>query len=158
MNLSEMRTIVRRDLHDEDDSNYRWSDDELDRHIAHALKDFSEAIPREQKVTQPTTSGSREIAALKKHVYEKEYFYKIRKWNPWELDIVERAARTVYLNKAGFNGLYRVNSKGEFNVPFGRYTNPTICDSDNLRGCAKALKGVTVECAPFEHVIKIAKK
>jgi len=61
MDLSEMRAIVRRDLHDEDDSNYRWADDELDRHIAHAVKDFSEAIPREQKVTQPTTSGSREI-------------------------------------------------------------------------------------------------
>jgi hypothetical protein len=56
-----MRVLVRRDLHDEDDSYYRWSDDELDRHIAHAVKDFSEAIPWEQKATQPTTSGSREI-------------------------------------------------------------------------------------------------
>ena len=61
MNLSEMRTVVRRDLHDEDAENYRWSDDEIDRHIVHAVKDFSEAIPCEQKVTQPTTSGSREI-------------------------------------------------------------------------------------------------
>jgi hypothetical protein len=61
MNLSEMRTIVRRDLHDEDAENYRWSDDELDRHIAHAVIDFSEAVPHEQKVTLPTTSGSREI-------------------------------------------------------------------------------------------------
>ena len=61
MNLSEMRTIVRRDLHDEDASNYRWSDDELDRHIAHAVKDFSEALPLEQKATKATTSGSREI-------------------------------------------------------------------------------------------------
>ena len=61
MNLSEMRTIVRRDLHDEDDTNYRWTDDELDRHIAHALKDFSEAIPYEQKAIKATASGSREI-------------------------------------------------------------------------------------------------
>ncbi len=61
MNLTEMRTIVRRDLHDEDDTNYRWSDDELDRHITHAVKDFSEAIPDEQKTTKATTSGSREI-------------------------------------------------------------------------------------------------
>ena len=61
MNLSEMRAIVRRDLHDEDAEKYRWSDDEIDRHIAHAVKDFSEAIPREQKVTKATTSGSREI-------------------------------------------------------------------------------------------------
>ena len=61
MNLSGMRTIVRRDLHDEDASNYRWTDNELDRHIAHAVKDFSEAIPYQQKVTKATTSGSREI-------------------------------------------------------------------------------------------------
>ncbi|MGB2799397.1 MAG: hypothetical protein WBC82_06100 [Dehalococcoidia bacterium] len=61
MNLSEMRTIVRRDLHDEDSENYRWSDDELDRHIAHAVKDFSDATPYEQKATRPTTEGSREI-------------------------------------------------------------------------------------------------
>jgi len=61
MNLSEMRTIVRRDLHDEDANNYRWTNDELDRHIAHAVKDFSEAIPYEQKTTKATTSGSREI-------------------------------------------------------------------------------------------------
>ncbi len=61
MNLTEMRTIVRRDLHDEDDTNYRWTDDELDRHIAHAVKDFSEAIPYEQKAIKATASGSREI-------------------------------------------------------------------------------------------------
>ncbi len=61
MDLSEMRAIVRRDLHDEDVENYRWSDDELDRHITHAVQDFSEAIPYEQKVTKATTSGSREI-------------------------------------------------------------------------------------------------
>ncbi len=61
MNLTEMRTIVRRDLKDEDAGNYRWTNDELDRHIAHAVKDFSEAIPCEQKATKATTSGSREI-------------------------------------------------------------------------------------------------
>jgi len=61
MTLTEMRAIVRRDLHDEDAANYRWSDDELDRHIAHAVKEFSEAIPYEQKATIATTSGSREI-------------------------------------------------------------------------------------------------
>ena len=61
MTLGEMRTIVRRDLHDEDAANYRWSDDELDRHIAHAVKDFSGALPLEQKATRATTSGSREL-------------------------------------------------------------------------------------------------
>ena len=61
MNLTEMRTIVRRDLHDEDAENYRWTDEELDRHITHAVKDFSEAIPYEQKAVIATTSGSRGI-------------------------------------------------------------------------------------------------
>jgi len=61
MNLTEMRAIVRRDLHDEDAANYRWTNDELDRHIGHAVKEFSEAIPYEQKATIATTSGSREI-------------------------------------------------------------------------------------------------
>jgi len=61
MNLVEMRTLVRRDLHDEV-TPYRWSDAELDRHILHALKEFSEALPYEQTATQATVSGSREIS------------------------------------------------------------------------------------------------
>jgi len=61
MDLATMRTIVRRDLHDEDDGNYRWTNDELDRHIAHAVKDLAEAVPYEQKATKATTSGSREM-------------------------------------------------------------------------------------------------
>ena len=61
MNLTEMRTIVRRDLKDEDAANYRWTDDELDRHITHAVKELSEATPYQQKATKATTSESREI-------------------------------------------------------------------------------------------------
>ena len=61
MNLTDMRALVRRDLHDEDASNYRWTDDEMNRHIAHAVKEFSEYIPYEQKATKATTSGSREL-------------------------------------------------------------------------------------------------
>ncbi|MBI2852455.1 MAG: hypothetical protein HYX84_05090 [Chloroflexi bacterium] len=59
MNLADMRAIVRRDLHDEDSASYRWTNDELDWHIAHAVKDFSEAVPYEQKATKATTAGSR---------------------------------------------------------------------------------------------------
>jgi hypothetical protein len=61
MNLTDMRAIVRRDLHDEDAGNYRWTDDELNRHIARAVKDLSEQLPCEQKATKATTSGSREL-------------------------------------------------------------------------------------------------
>ncbi len=61
MNLSDMTAIVRRDLHDEEEAKYRWADTELERHITHAVKDFSEAVPLEQKVALATTPGSREI-------------------------------------------------------------------------------------------------
>ena len=61
MNLTDMRAIVRRDLHDEDSGNYRWTDDELNRHIAHAVKEFSESVPYEQKATKATASGSRDL-------------------------------------------------------------------------------------------------
>ncbi len=61
MNLTEMRAIVRRDLHDEDATNYRWTNDEIDRHISHAVREFSQAVPLEQKATIATTSGSREL-------------------------------------------------------------------------------------------------
>ena len=62
MTLTEMRTLVRRDLHDEDAANYRWTNDELDRHILHALKELSEALPYEQKAVMATTANSREIS------------------------------------------------------------------------------------------------
>jgi len=61
MNLIEMRAIVRRDLHDEDAANYRWTNDEIDRHILHAVKDYSEAVPLEQKASITTVESSREI-------------------------------------------------------------------------------------------------
>ena len=61
MNLSDMRTSVRRDLHDESSGSYRWTDNEIDRHINHAVRDFSEAVPYEQKTVKVTTAGSREL-------------------------------------------------------------------------------------------------
>lgn len=62
MNLTEMRTRVRRDLHDEDSSNYRWTDDELDRHIEHAVRELSLSLPLEAKANLTTTAGSRELS------------------------------------------------------------------------------------------------
>ena len=93
------------------------------------------------------------IASLKKHVHSEEYYYGLRGKDPKKLGIVERASRFIYLNKTCYNGLYRVNSKGEFNVPFGNYKNPLICDEDNLRLCSKALKGVTLRRQPFHAVM-----
>ena len=61
MTLNEIRTLIRCDLHDEDQNNYRWSDNELDRHILHAVSDLSEAIPSQQTAIIPTTNGSRAV-------------------------------------------------------------------------------------------------
>jgi DNA adenine methylase len=96
------------------------------------------------------------IETLQEYVYDKERYYAVREEDPSKLDPVARAARTIYLNRTGFNGLYRVNQKGKFNVPFGRHTNPTICDETNLRGCSKALKRITLRSASFEKVLSDA--
>jgi hypothetical protein len=84
MDLSTMRTIVRRDLKDEDAGNYRWSDDELDRHIAHAVKDFSEAVPLPAKATLPTTADSRviDISALTERVMVEAVEYPLEQFPP----------------------------------------------------------------------------
>jgi len=65
----------------------------------------------------------------------------------------EGAARTIYLNRTGFNGLYRVNKGGGFNVPFGRYTNPTICQAERLRACSVALGSYSLlTCTDFRLI------
>ena len=84
MNLTEMRTRVRRDLKDEDAQNYRWSDEELERHVDHALREFSQAIPREMKAEIATTPSSREIdiASLTDRVMVEAVEYPISKFPP----------------------------------------------------------------------------
>jgi DNA adenine methylase len=93
------------------------------------------------------------IAALAPHRYEEAYYYEVRAWDPAELPLLDRAARTIYLNRAGFNGLYRLNSKGGFNVPFGRHTNPTLCDAPNLRACSRALADAHIEVRRFDAIL-----
>jgi DNA adenine methylase len=101
------------------------------------------------------------IGALEKHTYEETHYYRVREQDPAALELPERAARTIYLNKTGFNGLYRVNRSGRFNVPFGRYVNPGFAhpDSfDNLRACARALRGVELEVRDFGEVARRARR
>jgi len=84
MELNTMRTIVRRDMKDEDPGNYRWSNDELDRHIAHAVKEFSEAVPLPTKATLPTTPSSRaiDISPLTDRVMVEGVEYPVGKFPP----------------------------------------------------------------------------
>ena len=93
------------------------------------------------------------IERLREHAadHSKDSFYAVRALDPDSfVDDVEVAAWFIYLNKTGFNGLYRVNRKGGFNVPMGRYKNPNICDGDNLRACSRALQGVDIRHEGFE--------
>ncbi len=97
------------------------------------------------------------IKALRKHKNEHDYFYEVRSQKPAALSPVERAARLIYLNKTCFNGLYRENSKGEFNVPFGKYKNPAICDAEGLRAASMALKNAKISQGEFHSVLGKAK-
>lgn len=93
------------------------------------------------------------INISKKHVYDKDYYYKIRALKPSEMTDLERASRTLYLNKTCFNGLYRVNSKGQFNVSFGDYTDPIIVNEVSLRCASEAFKYANIYNGDFELVL-----
>ncbi len=98
----------------------------------------------------------------------RENYYNIRKeyndqgkkfnYQDHNPEWISRTAQFIFLNKTGYNGLYRLNSKGEFNVPFGRYENPTICDTLNLRLVHEALKRTRLECADFSLAEKYIQK
>lgn len=83
----------------------------------------------------------------------KFYYYSIRdKFNSTQLcenSAIDKAANFIFLNKTCFNGLYRVNRKGQFNVPMGAYKNPMICDEENLRNINKVLQNVTIVCGDY---------
>jgi DNA adenine methylase len=94
----------------------------------------------------------------------KDYYYEIRDWDRspsyTKLSPVKKAARFIYMNKVGYNGLYRVNSKGQFNVPYGRYKNPSIFDEDLLRKISTYLnsKDVKFSSVDFEEAVKDVKQ
>ncbi len=93
------------------------------------------------------------ILDLQQHYYDKKYYYQIRQgdrlaeYSNWT--DIQRASRFIYLNKTCFNGLYRVNSKGQYNVPFGKYKNPQIVDRQNLRTCSQALQQTEILMGSF---------
>ncbi len=102
-----------------------------------------------------------EVAAQLAHHaerHEQAYYYQVReRYNEGRDDGPERAAMFIYLNKTCFNGLHRVNRKGEFNVPAGRYTNPRILDEDGLRAASAQLASADLRCATFEGLLASAR-
>lgn len=103
------------------------------------------------------------LSSLKNHEkhYQKDssnYYYSVREASP--RSDIEKTSRLIFLNRTCFNGLYRVNSKGKFNVPLGKYTNPNIVNEENLRSVSQILKTsrVSIKCRDFESVLSDAKK
>ena len=96
------------------------------------------------------------ISILKEHKtrHDKDYYYSIR--NHSGGTDIEKAARLIYLNKTCFNGLYRVNSQGKFNVPLGKYDNPNICSEVLLKASSEALSHAEIQQADFTEVLNHA--
>ena len=99
------------------------------------------------------------LLAVHQARHGRDYYYQIREQDRRNanLSAVERAARTIYLNRTCYNGLYRVNSQGQFNVPMGRYKNPRIAREATLRAASTALQGVYVEMRGFDTVVELAR-
>jgi DNA adenine methylase len=102
------------------------------------------------------------LARHQAHVDEPGYYYFVREMDREpdysELPLAVRAARTIFLNKTGYNGLYRVNRSGYFNVPFGRHKNPTVLDHRLLQAAQRALQCTDLMCADFAQPLRLARK
>ena len=103
------------------------------------------------------------ISSMKNHskkYFENKnsYYYKVRENEPKEQ--IEKTSRLIFLNRTCFNGLYRVNSKGKFNVPLGRYSNPNIVNEENLRTISDILqsKKISIKCRDFSSILDDVKK
>ncbi len=115
---------------------------------------------RNEKLVEVYRAVQQEVAAvidaLRQHRNDEAYFYAVRGQDESRLSPVERAARLIYLNRTCYNGLYRENSKGKFNVPFGRYKNPNICHEERLYAASASLQGVELMAADFAEVVETA--
>jgi DNA adenine methylase len=98
------------------------------------------------------------IALLRTYPHDSRFFYDLREVDIDARSDAEVAAWFIYLNKTGYNGLYRVNRRNRYNVPFGRHVNPTICDESNLRACAAALRDADLLAEGFEIAARRAQR
>ena len=124
------------------------------------ISDMNEELINLYKVVRDNVEEL--ITDLQKHDISKEYFMEIRnidrteEYKNWSN--IQKASRFIYLNRTCFNGMYRVNSKGEFNVPFGHYKNPRILDENNLINCSNLLQKTEIKHADFSEILKKVKK
>lgn len=116
----------------------------------HLIKTYSVIRENPYSLIELLRDLQAEFRALKEYEKQKELYLDIRtRFNQEELSGIEEAAYMIFLNRTCFNGLYRENSKGEFNVPFGRYSNPTICDEDLILADSELLQKVEILNSDF---------
>ncbi|MBW6518827.1 MAG: DNA adenine methylase [ANME-2 cluster archaeon] len=120
------------------------------------LSDINPELINCYKVVQTQLLELLELLKDHRKNHNKEYYYSIRNLDTSILSEVELAARFIYLNKTCFNGLYRVNSKGKFNVPIGSYKNPKIFKEEILERANSMLQDVDIITMPFENVLNHA--
>ncbi|HEY1645517.1 MAG TPA: DNA adenine methylase [Candidatus Saccharimonadales bacterium] len=137
-------------IHTEGESYINDINDTLIDAYAHVRGDVEEVIVRLRKL-------DRQYKGLSDSERQAFYYRQREVFNATQSGIV-KSILLIFLNKTCFNGLYRENSKGHFNVPFGRYTNPTICDEDNLRTVSKRLQTTHMSCGSYEDAVSGASK
>jgi DNA adenine methylase len=120
------------------------------------LSDLNDRLIRTYKSVRDNVDAV--IRLLASYPHRKRFYHSMRRIDIDARSDAEVAAWFIYLNRTGYNGLYRVNSRNQFNVPFGRYKNPTICDEANLCACASALAGTELLVADFEVAVAHAKR
>jgi DNA adenine methylase len=121
------------------------------------LSDMNNELVTTYNVIRDNTEELIRELTTEAYVYDKGVFLEHRAKQPAELSDIETAARFIYLNRTAFNGMYRVNKSGGFNVPFGRYSSPQICDKTNIRAVASALAKVKVHHRDFKVVLDRAR-
>ena len=127
------------------------------------INDFNEELVNTYKVIRDNPEELIQLLEQHRENNSVDYFYEIRAWdrNPESyalLSNIQKAARTLYLNRTCFNGLYRVNKSGKFNVPAGKYKNPLICDVENLANISKNLQNVIMRSRDYHDVEEFADK
>ena len=125
------------------------------------LFDNNEELINTYKVIRDKVEELIKLLSIHQLHHDQEYYYKIRgldRNGSMTLSNLEGAARTIYLNRTCYNGLYRVNSQGQFNVPMGSYKNPTILHKEVLLAASAALQGVIIEVWDFQTVLEFANR